>query len=547
MKIHFLGHAGFCVETKKALVLMDPWLSDEGASDGAWFQFPRNQHLAEEIAEKLRSSTKAKFLYLSHEHPDHCDLPYLARLPIHDIHLLYPDFSRTRMPKLLAQYHFRERTVFKDGEHLAIPDGELVFFNEDTGLDCDSSIFVRAEGSTFLNVNDCKLVDRLPAFRKEHGPVDVFAAQYSGATWHPVCYVLEPAAYREISESKTRNKLEMVAMSIETLEPRIYLPSAGPPCFLDPRLAPINYEETNIFPRIDKAAAFLDERLAGSKCTWPQIMPGDVLDVASGTFDVKNELPYPPTPEGLRTYLDAYAEDAAPHIARYTDLAKTTDPVDVLARLVPHLQAKLDALSLRGRVEGPLFFGLDEIPNEWARVDFAAGTVTHVTGLAHPRDVAKEFYSLVAPAWQVDRAVRGTISWEFFSSTFRVRLERRPDRYQTILNAFIFLQTEDLPIFSAKLDTILQTRERIEVTAGGCIYEIDRICPHQGGDMSAGWIKNERFVVCPKHQWMFDLTKGGKCIANATTLRAVRKNPIPTIMPPPSIGDGDVIRGGREP
>src|SRR5262249_22926890 len=152
------------------------------------------------------TSTKTKFVYISHEHPDHCDLPLLARLPMDQIHLLYPHFSRSRLPRLLATLPFRERTAFRDRQRLDFGDGTLEFFLEDTGLDCDSSIFVRSGKSTFLNVNDCKLADRLPAFRREHGPIDVFAAQYSGATWHPTCYRHDPESYRRISEMKVKNK-----------------------------------------------------------------------------------------------------------------------------------------------------------------------------------------------------------------------------------------------------------------------------------------------------------------------------------------------------
>lgn len=526
MKIHFLGHAGFCVETENALILMDPWLSEEGASDGAWFQFPSNHHLADAWVEKITASRKAKYLYLSHEHPDHTDLPYLARLPVTEMHLVYPAFSRKRMPASLAPYHFMKKTVFKDREKIAFEDGEMELYLEDTGLDCDSAIYVRAEGASFLNSNDCKLFDRIPELRREKGPVDVFAAQYAGATWHPVCYEMPREKYEKISKEKLRAKLESIAVAIEVLEPKLYLPSAGPPCFLDPALFHLNLEPVSVFARSDRAVAFLDERLPGSACAWPEIVPGDVVDAATGTFDTK--LPVPYTEETLEAYLRDYAARCAPHVEKYTKLAETTDARIVLNRLEGDLGDKLAALELRDRVEGPLFFGVDELPGEWVRVDFKDNRVSRVVGLVHPKDTEKEYYLIRTPAWQVDRAIRGVISWEYWSSTFRMRLDRQPDRYQTVLNAFVFLQTEDVPPFSAKLKSIESGRERIEVEAGGCVYEIDRLCPHQGGDMKAGWIKNDRFVVCPKHQWMFDLTKGGKALGNATTVRAVKKEKDPT-------------------
>jgi L-ascorbate metabolism protein UlaG (beta-lactamase superfamily) len=33
-----LGHAGFLVRAAGAIIVMDPWLSEGGAYDGAWFQ-----------------------------------------------------------------------------------------------------------------------------------------------------------------------------------------------------------------------------------------------------------------------------------------------------------------------------------------------------------------------------------------------------------------------------------------------------------------------------------------------------------------------------
>jgi len=523
MKIEFLGHAGFCVETQSALIVMDPWLSEGGSSDAAWFQFPCNHHLAEPLIRKLRESTKLKFLYVSHEHPDHCDLAFLARLPTEEMHLLTPHFSRARFQRLLALFSFKERTVFRDRQRLALPGGVLELLVEDTGLDSDSGIFVRAGSSTFLNVNDCKLTDRMPAFRREHGPIDVLAGQFSGATWHPACYVLEPESYRQISEAKVRNKFETVAQSIEMLEPKRFLGSAGPPCFLDPRLAHISREEGSSFPRLDAIRAFLDVRLPRSSCQWPDLLPGDVLDVTTQEFEAKSDAPYPPTREGLLTYLAAYAERAAPHVEQLTRLALTTDPRAVLDDLRTHLQEKLDVLALRESVSFSLFFGVDELPGEWVLVDFAAGTTTHLSGLTHPSERLSEYYSIVSPAWQVKRAVEGTISWEYWSSTFRAKLERKPDRYDTVLNAFLFLEKEDLPAFSDKLIALQKGGERIEILAGGCVYEVNRLCPHQGGDLKAGWVDGERFLVCPKHQWKFDLTNGGRCATNASTIRATRK------------------------
>lgn len=42
----------------------------------------------------------------------------------------------------------------------------------------------------------------------------------------------------------------------------------------------------------------------------------------------------------------------------------------------------------------------------------------------------------------------------------------------------------------------------------GTFQTIDNICPHKGGMLSDGKITKDNCVVCPLHQWTFDLTTG---------------------------------------
>ena len=44
----------------------------------------------------------------------------------------------------------------------------------------------------------------------------------------------------------------------------------------------------------------------------------------------------------------------------------------------------------------------------------------------------------------------------------------------------------------------------------GQYYAVDNICPHVGGILHAGGLE-DRVVICPIHQWQFDVTTG-KCI-----------------------------------
>ena len=76
----FTGHAGFKYETEDTIILMDPWMSRYGAFDRAWYQFPPNHILGDTIRELIESTEKDVFIYISHEHKDHFDIPYLKTL-----------------------------------------------------------------------------------------------------------------------------------------------------------------------------------------------------------------------------------------------------------------------------------------------------------------------------------------------------------------------------------------------------------------------------------------------------------------------------------
>ncbi|KNE70221.1 hypothetical protein AMAG_15190 [Allomyces macrogynus ATCC 38327] len=54
---------------------------------------------------------------------------------------------------------------------------------------------------------------------------------------------------------------------------------------------------------------------------------------------------------------------------------------------------------------------------------------------------------------------------------------------------------------------------RIRVAgAGGKVYEVDRYCPHKQYDMLKAPPVRGSILTCPKHNWDFDLSKGGVCV-----------------------------------
>jgi hypothetical protein len=94
-----------------------------------------------------------------------------------------------------------------------------------------SGLLLDMSGFRFLDLNDCNTsMSELP---KE---VDVLAAQFSGATWYPGCYDYPPEVMQKKADSVRHDLMDTLIRKVLLTNAKAYIPSAGPPCFLDPAL-----------------------------------------------------------------------------------------------------------------------------------------------------------------------------------------------------------------------------------------------------------------------------------------------------------------------
>ena len=514
MRITYLGHAGFIVETDDSIVIMDPWLSPTGAFDAAWFQMPRNHHLAPLVYEKLRDSRRSIFLYISHEHQDHFDVEFLNTLPVRRFTLLVPEFSRAALMEHFSEYECQEMIFFHHKQEINIPGGCLKFYVDDSWANRDSAILMKASNAAFLNMNDCKLFDLLHEVVHEDGPIKVFACQFTGATWHPTCYDYPIDEYEGVSTKKLMAKFESVARAIELLQPSTYIPSAGPVCFLDPALFHLNTQPVNIFPRATKFINYLKRRLPDTSMFVPEMMPGDVLDALSSRITACSVERF--VEEKALTYITEYADSYRKYFEERIALHERVEAQETLEALRMELDRKLEQLSLADRVTFPLYFRLDGSGKRMLRVDFGRRTVDYVFVNGDSK-----YYQITAPTWQVAKVLARELTWEEFSLTFRARLKRNPDVYDPVLHAFLIMEIADIGRYCDHLLQIESQEQRIVVEADGKKFSVKRYCPHQGGDLSCGWIDHGRFLTCPRHRWQFDLLQGGSCTTNRTNIGAV--------------------------
>jgi UDP-MurNAc hydroxylase len=513
MYIHYLGHAGFLLETKRMIVLMDPWLSPSGAFDSAWFQLPRNHHLAAFVQESMNDSTRDRFIYISHEHKDHYDPSFLRSLSTRDFTFIIPRFRRDSLTAVIEQIGARDVISCVNGSSIDLPDGSITLYTDDTEINRDSAALIRAGNNSFLNLNDCKIFDGLPAIMRSHEKIDVFSCQFSGATWHPTCYEYPRDEYERLAKKRYLAKFESVARAIVTVNPQLYIPSAGPACFLDPDLMHLNFEHVNIFPRAPRFLEYLTKRLKQAPVRFSELMPGDGVDVATMRVDAQTTERM--TNENFEQSVRTYAESYAGLFAARRRVAEMEEGDAIVERLAAVLREKLLRFHLAGRITHTLYVSLENT-NKKVRVDFQRGQVNLVT------EMNKDFsYCFSSRAGEIARVLDGKISWGDFLLTFRFGMSRNPDVYETLVHGFLVLDSEDLDPFCAKVLALESNNERIHVIAGGATYAINRYCPHSGADLGTAAVEDDRYLVCPRHAWRFDLEQQGNCVSNETTIKAV--------------------------
>lgn len=179
MKIRFIGHACVVVECSDASILMDPWFSGK-IFNNSWTLRP-------EPAFDPALLDRIDYLWISHEHPDHCHFPTLNS---------FPDSFKQRAT-ILFQTRDSEKMVaaFKGlgYQHFRLlPHREVVQLTNDSSAKVycyhagimDSALAVMDNGQVILNANDARISTtecKLILGDLEH--VDVLLNQFSLAAY----------------------------------------------------------------------------------------------------------------------------------------------------------------------------------------------------------------------------------------------------------------------------------------------------------------------------------------------------------------------------
>jgi UDP-MurNAc hydroxylase len=296
----------------------------------------------------------------------------------------------------------------------------------------------------------------------------------------------------------------------------LYIPAAGPPVFLDPELININFQEVNIFSSPFKFKNYLVENMPELNVEVP--IPGSTFNFQSdNNIEIKhpfNDVEQQFDKENIKKYAEKYSYIFDKRNNQKSDY----DPIQIQQKLLVELQSKLENFNVEQNMDVVMEFSLDEIIDTSIFVNFDKKEINLMD--KNQNDFLST-YEIRCSVGDIGRLLDGYLNWEDFMLSFRHKLKRTPDIYQVAINGFLTMEKEDVPEFVDNLMRLQNQRERITVEAGGVLYSIDKYCPHQGSDLTTHQVEDERFLICPKHRWSFDLENEGKAINADATINAV--------------------------
>ncbi len=513
MQVTSVGHAGFLIQTQAGSILCDPWVNP--AYFASWFPFPDNSAL------DWDALGDCDYLYVSHLHKDHFDAENLREHVNKDAVVLLPEFPVPDLRNALQELGFYR--FFETGHavkhRIGGPKGELDIMiialrAPADGPLGDSALAVSDGTTTVFNMNDARPVD-LDVLATEFGHIDLHMLQYSGAIWYPMVYDMPARAKQSFGIQKRQRGMDRARQYIAQVGATWVIPSAGPPCFLDPELRHLNDDHddpANIFP---DQMVFLDQMRAHGHDRGLLMIPGSTADFCGSTLQsLRHPLPDDRVEaiftSGKAAYIADYADRMAPVIAaeRAGWAPAVGEPLlEPLRALFEPIMSASDEIcgGIGYPVElviGPETVILD-FPKRTVREPIADERVRY--GFAIAPQLVRTVLRDREPDW---------VNTIFLSTRFTAW---RIGGYNEYLYTFFKCLTDERIAYAD--GWFAETHDdSASITLEG--WQIQRRCPHLKADLSKFGVVEDGTLTCNLHGWQWRLEDGHCLTARGHQLRS---------------------------
>jgi UDP-MurNAc hydroxylase len=425
VRVTYYGQACTLIEVAGRRILTDPWLT-EGAYFSTWFHTPLLSDV--QVSTATLAGEKIDYVFLSHEHPDHLDPATLQQLA-GDVPIIICRFRTRRFRQHLERLGFPNIRELESGQATDLGDGLKVTVFRTAEYVNDSALLVEGEGLHVFNETDCKLpyesLERIAA-----AGIDIGFYMFSGAIWFPMMYDYPDEVMRDRVRRRRATLLKSFVQRVKLTRPRFAVPSSGPCMVLDAEKLWLNDPDMGIF--IDPREAVSATAAANLPARALPMTAGDVWDSATG-FERRS-------PNAIEMDRGQYIEDAARRMAPTIQQWRASEAPaahDLSERLEEYFGTRVSALSesVRRRIGAKLAIVVSGPQGGAWTVDFNGPGPTFVRqGLA-----ADWSYKIDVEDKIIYPFVSGTMDFlEDLFLSFRVRLARRPDRYNDPLYNFIY-------------------------------------------------------------------------------------------------------------
>lgn len=186
MKVQLVSHASVLIESDDCVVWTDPWLTGKVFND-SWSLLPS-------AAWDNSVLGKIDYIWISHEHPDHFNIPTLRLLPEwfkRKVTILFQDLSSTKMVKAFMELGFCNVRLLGHRRIEQLRPGTRAYCYY-VGL-MDSCLAVSDGMHTVFDVNDAQLTSRdCRRIVADIGAVDALLNQFSIAFYSGLLDHQEP-------------------------------------------------------------------------------------------------------------------------------------------------------------------------------------------------------------------------------------------------------------------------------------------------------------------------------------------------------------------